>query len=42
RSTVQALRRDLEEARRERAPEVGGREAAAILRRAVVRRVARR
>lgn len=42
RSTVQALRRDLEEARREQAPEVGGREAAAILRRAVVRRVTRR
>lgn len=42
RSTVQALRRDLEEARRGRAPEVGGREAAAILRRAVVRRVTRR
>ncbi len=42
RNTVHQLRRDLEEARRERAPEVGGREAAAILRRAVVRRVARR
>jgi hypothetical protein len=42
RSTVQALRRDLAETRRERAPEVGGREAASILRRAVVRRVTRR
>lgn len=42
RSTVQQLRRDLDEARREQAPEVGGREAAAILRRAVVRRVTRR
>ena len=45
RATVQQLRRDLEEARRTRAgdvPAVGGREAAAILRRAVVRRVTRR
>ena len=42
RSTVQSLRRDLEESRRGQAPEVGGREAAAILRRAVVRRIARR
>ena len=42
RSTVHALRRDLEESRREKAPAVGGREAAAILRRAVVRRVTRR
>ncbi len=39
RSTVQQLRRDLEEARRAQPPAVGGREAAAILRRAVVRRV---
>jgi hypothetical protein len=46
RGTVQQLRRDLEQARRQRpagdAPTVGGREAAAILRRAVVRRVTRR
>ncbi len=42
RSTVQQLRRDLEDVRRQQAPEVGGREAAAILRRAVVRRVSRR
>lgn len=46
RATVQQLRRDLEETRRapsaQQAPEVGGREAAAILRRAVVRRVSRR
>lgn len=42
RSTMHALRRDLEEARRERAPEVGGREAASILGRSVVRRVRRR
>ncbi|KRE97481.1 hypothetical protein ASG76_01815 [Nocardioides sp. Soil774] len=42
RATVQQLRRDLEEARRARsgdAPAVGGREAARILQRAVVRRV---
>jgi len=45
RGTVQQLRRDLAEARRHgrsEAPAVGGREAAAILRRAVVRRVTRR
>ncbi len=46
RGTVQQLRRDLEQARRtggpSEAPTVGGREAAAILRRAVVRRVTRR
>ena len=44
RATVQQLRRDLAEARRSSAPApaVGGREAAAILRRAVVRRVTRR
>jgi hypothetical protein len=46
RGTVQQLRRDLEEARRQsaqgQAPAVGGREAAAILRRAVVRRLTRR
>lgn len=46
RGTVQQLRRDLEQVRRQRAaadtPAVGGREAAAILRRAVVRRVTRR
>ena len=46
RSTVQQLRRDLDQARRPRpaddAPDIGGREAAAILRRAVVRRVTRR
>lgn len=39
RGTVQQLRRDLEQARRGQAPAVGGREAAAILRRAVVRRI---
>ena len=39
RATLQQLRRDLEEARHRPAPEVGGREAAAVLRRAVVRRV---
>lgn len=48
RATVQQLRHDLSEARRHGsagasgAPAVGGREAAAILRRAVVRRVTRR
>jgi len=48
RGTVQQLRRDLAEARRHGAadvsgaPSVGGREAAAILRRAVVRRLTRR
>jgi hypothetical protein len=42
RATVQQLRRDLEQARRAGAPAVGGREAAAILGRAVVRRVTRR
>ena len=45
RGTVQQLRRDLADARRSgstEAPAVGGREAAAILRRAVVRRVTRR
>ena len=42
RSTVQQLRRDLDEARRAQAPAVGGREAAQILRQAVVRRVSRR
>ncbi|MCF6376517.1 sulfotransferase family protein [Nocardioides KLBMP 9356] len=47
RATVQQLRRELAEARRESfgsagAPAVGGREAAAILRRAVVRRLTRR
>jgi hypothetical protein len=42
RGTVQQLRRDLEQARRSEAPAVGGREAAAILRRAVARRVTRR
>lgn len=42
RATVQQLRRDLEAARRSDAPAVGGREAAAILRRAVLRRVTRR
>ena len=45
RGTVQQLRRDLAAARRSGAPQapaVGGREAAAILRRAVVRRVTRR
>ena len=45
RATLQQLRRDLDAARRDgsaAAPAVGGREAAAILRRAVVRRVTRR
>ena len=42
RGTVQQLRRDLEDVRRQQAPEVGGREAAAILRRAVSRRLTRR
>lgn len=42
RSTVQQLRRDLAQARAAKAPAVGGREAASILRRAVVRRVTRR
>jgi hypothetical protein len=42
RGTVQQLRRDLARARASKVPDVGGREAAAILRRAVVRRVARR
>ena len=45
RGTVQQLRRELAEARRHgsaEAPAVGGREAAAILRRALVRRVTRR
>ena len=42
RSTVHQLRRDLEQARRAGPPAVGGREAAAILRRAVVRKVTRR
>ncbi len=42
RATVQQLRRDLEQARSAPQPTVGGREAAAILRRAVVRRVTRR
>jgi len=42
RTTVQQLRRDLEQARRAPQASVGGREAAAILRRAVVRRVTRR
>jgi hypothetical protein len=42
RGTVQQLRRDLEQARRAQAPTVGGREAAAILGRAVVRRITRR
>jgi hypothetical protein len=42
RATVQQLRRDLEQARRGTEHTVGGREAAAILRRAVVRRVTRR
>ncbi len=42
RATLQQLRRELEESRREHPREVGGREAAAILRRAVVRRVTRR
>ena len=40
RGNIEALRRDLAQARRAGAPaEIGGREAAAILRRAVVRRV---
>ena len=42
RATVQQLRRDLAQARASKVPDVGGREAAAILRRAVVRRVTRR
>lgn len=42
RSTVQQLRRDLAQARAAKVPAVGGREAASILRRAVVRRVTRR
>ncbi len=43
RGTVEQLRRDLARARREATPaKVGGREAAAILRRVVVRRVTRR
>ncbi|HEY0642081.1 MAG TPA: sulfotransferase family protein [Nocardioides sp.] len=42
RGTVQQLRRDLDQARRAQAPAVGGREAAAILGRAVVRRITRR
>jgi hypothetical protein len=42
RATVQQLRRDLAEARRHEAPSVGGREAARILQRAVVRRLTRR
>jgi hypothetical protein len=42
RATVQQLRRDLERARSAPQPTVGGREAAEILRRAVVRRVTRR
>lgn len=42
RATVQQLRRDLEQARSAPQPTVGGREAASILRRAVVRRVTRR
>ena len=42
RGTVQQLRRDLAQARASKVPAVGGREAAAILRRAVVRRVSRR
>ncbi|MDZ5660587.1 sulfotransferase family protein [Nocardioides sp. S-58] len=42
RATVHQLRRDLERARRAQPPAVGGREAAAILRKAVVRRVTRR
>ena len=42
RATVQQLRRDLAQARASKVPDVGGREAAAILRRAVARRVTRR
>ncbi|GAA5109265.1 hypothetical protein GCM10023339_09140 [Alloalcanivorax gelatiniphagus] len=42
RGTVQQLRRDLAQARASKVPDVGGREAAGILRRAVVRRVTRR
>ncbi|NYE35554.1 hypothetical protein F4692_000658 [Nocardioides cavernae] len=42
RVTVQQLRRDLTQARASKVPPVGGREAASILRRAVVRRVTRR
>lgn len=42
RGTVQQLRGDLERARRAPVPAVGGREAATILRRAVVRRLTRR
>ncbi|GAB3022723.1 hypothetical protein GCM10011376_28350 [Nocardioides flavus (ex Wang et al. 2016)] len=42
RATVQQLRRDLAQVRATKEPAVGGREAAAILRRAVVRRVTRR
>ena len=42
RGTVQQLRRDLEDARRQPAPAVGGREAAAVLRRALSRRLTRR
>lgn len=42
RATVQQLRRDLTQARASKVPDVGGREAASILRRAVVRRVTRR
>jgi hypothetical protein len=42
RATVQQLRRDLAQVRAAQQPAVGGREAAAILRRAVVRRVTRR
>jgi hypothetical protein len=41
RATVQQLRRELATVRAAREPAVGGREAAAILRRAVVRRVTR-
>lgn len=42
RGTVQQLRRDLTQARASKVPPVGGREAATILRRAVVRRITRR
>lgn len=42
RATLQQLRRDLAQVRAAKEPAVGGREAAAILRRAVVRRVTRR
>lgn len=42
RATLQQLRRDLAQVRAAKQPAVGGREAAAILRRAVVRRVTRR